>query len=84
MGPTKLGEFPGRLIAIADVYGDWREELILADSGALRIVTTTVPATSRHVNLMQDPLYRNDVALVSMGYFYPPNTSYNLFVQAFH
>jgi hypothetical protein len=28
---------------------------------------------------MQDPLYRNDVALVSMGYFYPPNTSYNLF-----
>ena len=82
--PAKIGEFPGRLIAIADVYGDWREELILADSGALRIVTTTVPATSRHVNLMQDPLYRNDVALVSMGYFYPPNTSYNLFPQAFH
>ncbi len=81
--PAKIGEFPGRLIAIADVYGDWREELILADSGALRIVTTRVPATSRHVNLMQDPLYRNDVALVSMGYFYPPNTSYNLFPQAF-
>jgi rhamnogalacturonan endolyase len=46
-------------------------------------VTTTVPATTRHVNLMQDPLYRNDVALVSMGYFYPPNTSYSLFPQAF-
>jgi rhamnogalacturonan endolyase len=80
---AKLGEFPGRLIAIADVLGDWREELILSDNGVLRIATTTVPATSGHVNLMQDPLYRNDVALVSMGYFYPPNTSYNLFPDAF-
>jgi hypothetical protein len=78
-----LGEFPGRLIAIADVLGDWREELILADNGVLRIVTTTVPATTRHVSLMQDALYRNDVSLVSMGYFYPPNTSYNLFPEAF-
>jgi hypothetical protein len=79
----KLGEFPGRLIALADVLGDWREELILADEGVLRVATTTVPATTRHVNLMQDPLYRNDVALVSMGYFYPPSTSYNLFPKAF-
>jgi hypothetical protein len=80
---ANLGEFPGRLIAIADVVGDWREELILADNGVLRIATTTVPATTRHVTLMQDPLYRNDVALVSMGYFYTPNTSYNLFPEAF-
>jgi hypothetical protein len=78
-----LGTFPGRLIAVADILGDWREELILADHGVLRIVTTTVPATTRHVNLMQDPLYRNDVALVSMGYFYTPNTSYNLFPDRF-
>ena len=81
--PEKLGEFPGRLIAIADILGDWREELILADNGVLRIATTTVPSTTRHVTLMQDPLYRNDVALVSMGYFYTPNTSYNLFPEAF-
>jgi rhamnogalacturonan endolyase len=78
-----LGEFPGRLIAVADVVGDWREELILADNGVLRIATTTVPSTTRHVTLMQDPLYRNDVALVSMGYFYTPSTSYNLFPEAF-
>lgn len=78
-----LGEFPGRLIAVADVLGDWREELILADNGVLRIATTTVPSTTRHVTLMQDPLYRNDVALVSMGYFYPPQTSGNLFPNAF-
>jgi rhamnogalacturonan endolyase len=82
-GNEPVGQFPGRLIAIADVLGDWREELILADNGVLRIATTTAPATTRHVNLMQDPLYRNDVAHVSMGYFYPPNTSYNLFPEAF-
>jgi hypothetical protein len=70
-------------LRIADVVGDWREELILADNGVLRIAATTVPATTRHVTLMQDPLYRNDVALVSMGYFYTPNTSYNLFPEAF-
>lgn len=82
-GGAPIGEFPGRLIAIADVVGDWREELILADDGVLRIATTTVPASTRHVSLMHDSLYRNDVALVSMGYFYPPNTSYNLFPEAF-
>ena len=78
-----LGRFEGRLIAIADVLGDWREELILARNGALCIAATTVPATSRHITLMQDPLYRNAVTHVSMGYFYPPNTSYNLFPEAF-
>ena len=73
----------GRIVAIADVLGDWREELILTSNGELRIATTTVPSTTRHVNLMQDPLYRNDVAHASMGYFYPPNTSYPLFPESF-
>ena len=73
----------GRIVAIADVLGDWREELILTKNGELRIATTSIPSTSRHVHLMQDPLYRNDVAHASMGYFYPPNTSYPLFPDSF-
>ena len=77
--PTPVDTLEGRIVAIADVVGDWREELILTKDGELRIATTTVPSTSRHVTLMQDPLYRNDVAHASMGYFYPPNTSYPLF-----
>ena len=68
----------GRIIAIADVLGDWREELILTVSGELRIAITTVPSTSRHVNLMQDPLYRNDVTHRSMGYPHVPMPSYYL------
>jgi hypothetical protein len=81
--PAPVDTLEGRIVAIADVLGDWREELILTVNGELRIATTTVPSTSRHVNLMQDPLYRNDVAHASMCYFYPPNTSVPLFPEAF-
>jgi hypothetical protein len=81
--PAPVETLEGRIVAIADVLGDWREELILTKSGELRIATTTVPSTSRHVTLMQDPLYRNDVAHASMGYFYPPNTSTPLFPESF-
>ena len=81
--PAPVDTLDGRIVAIADVLGDWREELILTKSGELRIATTTVPSTSRHVTLMQDPLYRRDVAHASMGYFYPPNTSTPLFPESF-
>jgi rhamnogalacturonan endolyase len=81
--PAPVDTLDGRIVAIADVVGDWREELILTKAGELRVVTTTVPSTSRHVTLMQDALYRNDVAHASMGYFYPPNTSHPLFPESF-
>lgn len=71
-------EFEGQPLAIADCLGDWREELITVVQGELRIYTTTIPAKDRRVTLMQDPIYRNDVAAVSMGYFYPPQLSYYL------
>jgi hypothetical protein len=67
-----LGRFEGAVIAVADILGDWREEIITSVPGELRIHTTTIPATRRHVWLMEDPLYRNDVALAAMGYLYPP------------
>ncbi len=68
----KVGEIEGRIVAIADCLGDWREEVITALDGEIRIYTTTVPASSRRVCLMQDRLYRTDVAMQTMGYFYPP------------
>jgi rhamnogalacturonan endolyase len=73
---AQLGEIQGRVIAIADCFGDWREEIIASVEGELRIYATTIPATRRMVCLMQDPLYRQDAALQSMGYFYPPQLSY--------
>lgn len=70
-----LTTIPGTIVAIADIYGDWREEVVTVLNGELRIYTTDIPSTSRRVTLMQDPLYRLDVAMISMGYFYVPQLS---------
>jgi len=71
-----VGNYAGQILAVADCVGDWREEMITVVEGELRIYTTTIPAKNRRVTLMQDPIYRNDVAMVSMGYLYPPQLSY--------
>jgi rhamnogalacturonan endolyase len=73
-GPT-VGTIAGRIVAIADCLGDWREEIITSLDGEIRIYTTTIPAKTRRVCLMQDRLYRTDVAMQTMGYFYPPQLS---------
>lgn len=73
-GP-QLAPMQGTIIAIADVLGDWREEVITSLPGEIRIYTTTIPAVTRRPCLMQDRLYRNDVAVASMGYYYPPQLS---------
>lgn len=62
----------GKVVAIVDWLGDWREEIITSVEGELRIYTTTIPAKNRRVCLMQDRKYRTDVAVQSMGYYYPP------------
>ena len=69
---SQIGLIQGSPVAIADVLGDWREEVITVQSGVIRIYTTTVPASTRRVCLIQDHLYRMDVAVQAMGYFYPP------------
>lgn len=75
---TWTGELPGRLIAVVDCLGDWREELIVSLDGEVRIYSTTIPATTRRVSLMQDHQYRVGVALQTMGYYYPPIVSGNV------
>jgi rhamnogalacturonan endolyase len=72
----------GQLVAVADILGDWREELVLSLPGELRIYTTTIPARDRRVTLMQDPIYRADVAHAAMGYYQVPMTSYDLQTSA--
>jgi len=69
-------------VGIADVLGDWREEIIASFPGELRIYTTTIPAADRRVCLMQDRIYRADVRMNSMGYYKPPMTSYCLEAQS--
>jgi rhamnogalacturonan endolyase len=76
-GKGKIGEFEGRLIGMADMVGDWREEIIAGLPGELRVYTTTIPTARRRVTLTEDPLYRKDVALQAMGYIYPPQLSFH-------
>ena len=62
----------------ADIIGDWREELVTTVKGEFRIYTTTIPASDRHVCLLQDPIYRADVAHLAMGYHQNPVLGYYL------
>ncbi|WP_316783692.1 rhamnogalacturonan lyase [Pedobacter frigiditerrae] len=62
----------------ADLFGDWREELILRayDNKSLRIFTTTIPTTHRNYTLMHDPQYRLSIAWQNIGYNQPPHTGF--------
>ena len=61
----------GRVIAVVDCLGDYREELITSLKGELRIYTTTILSSKRFPCLMQDHQYRLGVAAQTMGYYYP-------------
>jgi len=68
----------GDIIMIADIFGDWREEVITALPGELRIYHTNIPAKDRKVTLMQDAVYRSYVLQRSQGYPQAPVPSYYL------
>jgi rhamnogalacturonan endolyase len=80
-GPILTLGIEGTIMMMADILGDWREELITILPGELRIYTTTIPACDRRVCLMQDPVYRAEVAHRSMGYEQSPVTGYYLGVS---
>ena len=63
---------------IADVIGDWREEVITSMPGELRIYVSTIPAKDRNTCLLQDPVYRNTVTSTTQGYPYNAMLSYFL------
>lgn len=62
----------------ADLFGDWREEVIFRayDNQSLRIYTTTIPTTHRNYTLMHDPQYRLSVAWQNVGYNQPPHPGF--------
>ena len=62
----------------ADIFGDWREELIFRskDNSELRIYTTTIPTEHRMYTLMHDPVYRLGVAWQNVTYNQPPHLGF--------
>jgi|GEM_PF-800259 len=61
-----------------DIYGDWREELLVeqTDHQKMRLYTTPYTTTTRIYNLMQNPYYR--LAMTHKGYLVSPYTDYYL------
>ena len=64
----------------ADLFGDWREEVVWRtnDSSALRIYTTTALTDKRIYTLMHDPVYRLGIAWQNTAYNQPPHTGFYL------
>jgi len=63
----------GNASLIADILGDWREEVVMrmADSSALRVYTSTEVTHHKMYTLMHDPQYRAEVARQQTAYNQP-------------
>ncbi len=66
--------------ASADLFGDWREEIVwkTADEKEIRIYSTSIPTSYKLNTLMHDSYYRASVAMQNNHYNQPPNVSYYL------
>ncbi len=62
----------------ADLFGDWREEVILRrnDNSALRVFTTTMPTAHKLFTFMHDPVYRVAVSWQNSSYNQPPHPGF--------
>lgn len=65
-------------LLIADIFGDWREEVVLTndDFDELVIFTTNVPSDIRLYTLAHNPAYRNDMTV--KGYIQSHHVDYFL------
>ncbi len=64
--------------ATGDIFGDWREEIVMrsSDNKYLRVYTTTVPTEYRMQSLWYDHQYRQAMVWQTEGYNQPPHTSF--------
>lgn len=60
----------------ADLFGDWREEIVFRHDDGVRIYFSTIPTDYRLTTLMHDSQYRCAIAWQNVGYNQPPHTSY--------
>ncbi|MBN1339426.1 MAG: hypothetical protein JXA03_08885 [Bacteroidales bacterium] len=74
-GEEKL-QIEGKVLIVADIIGDWREEIVTTLPGELRIYSTNIMADTKKVTLMQNHLYRMAVADASMGYYNSPQVGF--------
>ncbi len=77
-GSASNGGTKGQACLIADMLGDWRDELIVrdAENTELRIYTTNIATDYRIPTLMHDVTYREAIAWQNNHYNQPANTSF--------
>ena len=63
---------------LADIFGDWREEIVVRANGstAIRIYTTPIKTDYGFYTLWHDHQYRNAITWQPIGYNQPPHKSY--------
>ena len=66
--------------ALADIFGDWREEIVVrtGDNAYVRIYTTPLYTQYRIPTLWHDHQYRNSMVWQCVGYNQPPHPSFFL------
>ena len=74
-GETKL-EVEGKVLIVADIIGDWREEIVTSLPGEVRIYSTNILSDKKEICRMQNHLYRMAVADATMGYYNAPQVGF--------
>ena len=79
-GAASINGTKSNPVLSADLFGDWREEVVWRsrDDDALLVFSTTAPTRHRMTTLMHDPQYRVQVAAQNAGYNQPPHPGFFL------
>lgn len=77
-GATAIPGTKGTPCLLADILGDWREELLYTNDSSteLRIYTSTCLTEHKFYTLMHDHVYRLSVAFQNTAYNSPPHTGF--------
>lgn len=77
-GATNINGTKGTPLLQADIFGDWREEIVLMseDATEIRIYMTPHHTKYRFHTFMHDPVYRLSVAYQNVGYNQPTQTGF--------
>ena len=79
-GAASINGTKANPVLSADLFGDWREEVVWrsANDEALLVFSTTAPTRHRIPTLMHDTQYRVQVAAQNAAYNQPPHPSFFL------
>lgn len=79
-GCTSINSTKSNPSLTADLFGDWREEVMYPtkDNAALKIFTTDIPTAYKIPTLMHNSLYRQYIVTQNVAYNQPAHLSYYL------